>query len=255
MTTAIIAEDEDILRTELQARLAQAWPELQIIASVDDGAEALEEICERKPDIAFLDIRMPGLTGLDVAAALAAQGSTTQIVFVTAFEQHAIEAFERGAVDYLLKPVTAERLQQTIDRLQVRSTSPSLNADALAALAQALRAQPAEPKTAPIRWIVASSGNESRMILVEDILYIQADNKYCVVMTAEGEALIRKPIKELTAGLDSEMFWQIHRGTIVNIRAVKSLTRDDAGRGVLKLKQRAETLAVSQPFMYLFRGM
>ncbi|MBC7916634.1 MAG: response regulator transcription factor [Rhodoferax sp.] len=255
MTTAVLAEDEDILRVELQSRLAEVWPTLQIVASVDDGAAALEEIFERKPDIAFLDIRMPGLTGLDVAAALAANGSTTQIVFVTAFEQHAIEAFERGAVDYLLKPVTAERLQQTVARLQARSASPSLSADALTTLAQALRAQPTEPKTAPIRWIVASSGTESRMILVEDILYIQADNKYCVVMTAEGESLIRKPIKELTAGLDAEMFWQIHRGTIVNIRAMKSLTRDDAGRGVLKLKQCAHTLAVSQPFMHLFRGM
>jgi DNA-binding LytR/AlgR family response regulator len=255
MITAVIAEDEDILRVELQARLAEVWPMLQIVASVDDGAAALEEIFERKPDIAFLDIRMPGLTGLDVAAALAAQGCKTQIVFVTAYEQHAIQAFDRGAVDYLLKPVTVERLQQTVARLQARSTSPPLSADALATLAQALRAQLVEPRSVPIRWIVASSGNESRMILVEDILYIQADNKYSVVITAEGESLIRKPIKELAAGLDAEIFWQVHRGTIVNIRAVKSLTRDDAGRGVLKLKERAESLAVSQPFMHLFRGM
>jgi DNA-binding LytR/AlgR family response regulator len=255
MTTAIIAEDEDILRTELQDRLTEVWPALQIVASLDDGAAALEEIWERKPDIVFLDIRMPGMSGLEVAAAVVAQGISTQIVFVTEFDQHAIEAFDRGAVDYLLKPVTAERLRHTVARLQARTTSPSLSADALAALSQALREQPEAPKTAPIRWIVASSGNEARMVLVEDILYIQADNKYCVVMTAEGESLIRKPIKELAAGLDPEMFWQVHRGTIVNVRAVKSLTRDDAGRGVLKLRQRTETLAVSQPFMHRFRGM
>jgi DNA-binding LytR/AlgR family response regulator len=254
MTTAVIAEDEDLLREEIEKQLRAAWPELDIVAVCEDGASALEEISDHKPDIAFLDIRMPGLTGLDVARALSANGSRTHVVFVTAYQQHAIEAFEQGAVDYLLKPVTTDRLAQTVKRLKEKSVGSPLSADALTQLAQALKAQ-APAATAPLRWITAGIGNETRLIMVEDILYVQADNKYSVVMTAEGEALIRKPIKELIAGLDAETFWQIHRSTIVNIRAVKAITRDDTGKGVIKLKGRNETLNVSQPFMHLFRNM
>jgi DNA-binding LytR/AlgR family response regulator len=255
MTTAVIAEDEDLLRADLLSRLQEAWPELDIVALCEDGAEALEVISERKPDIAFLDIRMPGLTGLDVARALAANGSKTHVVFVTAYQQHAVEAFEQGAADYLLKPVTPERLAQTVRRLKEKSAGSRLSSDALERLAQVLKAQASESKAAPLRWITAGVGNETRLIMVEDILFVQADNKYSIVMTAEGESVIRKPIKELVAGLDAEVFWQIHRSTIVNIRAVKSVTRDDAGKGVIKLKTRAETLNVSQPFMHLFRNM
>ncbi len=254
MTTAIIAEDEELLRQELVNQLKHVWPELSIVAVCEDGAEALEEISEHKPDIAFLDIRMPGLTGLDVARALAANGSLTHVVFVTAYQQHAIEAFEQGAVDYLLKPVSADRLAQTVKRLKDKASNPALSADALAQLAQVLKAQ-APATSAPMRWITAGIGNETRLVMVEDILYVQADNKYSVVMTAEGEAIIRKPIKELVAGLDPDVFWQIHRSTIVNIRAVKSITRDEAGKGIIKLKARSETLNVSQPFMHLFRNM
>jgi DNA-binding LytR/AlgR family response regulator len=256
MTTAVIAEDEQLLREEMVRQLNLAWPDLDIVAACEDGASALEEISEKRPDIAFLDIRMPGLTGLDVARALTANGSRTHVVFVTAYQQHAIEAFEQGAVDYLLKPVVPERLAQTVKRLKEKSAGAALSADALAQLAQVLKAQPASATTAaPLRWITAGIGNETRLIMVDDILYVQADNKYSVVMTAEGEALIRKPIKELVAGLDPEVFWQIHRSTIVNIRAVKSITRDDTGKGVIKLKGRSETLNVSQPFMHLFRNM
>jgi len=255
MTTAVIAEDEDLLREELLKQLKQAWPDLDIVAVCEDGASALEEISTRNPDIAFLDIRMPGLTGLDVARALAANGSKTHVVFVTAYQQHAVEAFEQGAVDYLLKPVTQERLLQTVKRLKEKSAGTGLSANTLEELARALKSQVAEAKTAPLRWITAGVGNETRLIMVEDILYIQADNKYSVVMTAEGESIIRKPIKELVAGLDAEVFWQIHRSTIVNMRAVKSIARDETGKGVIRLKARSETLNVSQPFMHLFRNM
>ncbi|MBL8516082.1 MAG: response regulator transcription factor [Betaproteobacteria bacterium] len=254
MTTAVIAEDEDLLREELEKQLRAAWPDLDIVAVCEDGASALEEISDKKPDIAFLDIRMPGLTGLDVARALSANGNRTRIVFVTAYQQHAIEAFEQGAVDYLLKPVAPDRLAQTVKRLRDKAAGSSLSGDMLAQLAQVLKTQTAS-NAAPLRWITAGIGNETRLIMVEDILYIQADNKYSVIMTAEGEALIRKPIKDLVAGLDPEHFWQIHRSTIVNIRAVKAITRDDAGKGVIKLKGRNETLNVSQPFMHLFRNM
>ena len=256
MTTAVIAEDEELLREEMVRQLNLAWPDLDIVAVCEDGASALEDISEKRPDIAFLDIRMPGLTGLDVARALTANGSRTHVVFVTAYQQHAIEAFEQGAVDYLLKPVVPERLAQTVKRLKEKSAGAALSADALAQLAQVLKAQPAAATAAALlRWITAGIGNETRLIMVDDILYVQADNKYSVVMTAEGEALIRKPIKELVAGLDPEVFWQIHRSTIVNIRAVKSITRDDTGKGLIKLKGRSETLNVSQPFMHLFRNM
>lgn len=259
MTTALIAEDEDLLREELVRLLQAAWPGLDLLAACADGAEALEEICERRPDVVFLDIRMPGLTGLDVARAMAAQGVRSQIVFVTAYQQHAIEAFERGAVDYLLKPVTPERLAQTVDRLRekvARQATPSLPAEWLAQLGEALkRGEAGMTKAPPLRWITAGVGNETRLIMVEDILYIQADNKYSIVMTAEGESVIRKPIKELVAGLDAEVFWQIHRSTIVNLRAVKAIVRDDSGRGQIRLKGREELLPVSQPFMHLFRNM
>jgi DNA-binding LytR/AlgR family response regulator len=221
--TAIVAEDEQLLRTDLVNALAQVWPELVLVAEAEDGATALESIAAHKPDVAFLDIRMPGLTGLDVAAALADTSPSTQIVFVTAYDQYAIDAFKQGAVDYLLKPIASG-------------------------------SQLATPRT-PLTWITASAGRESRLIMVDDIAYFQADNKYTVLMTAEGEALIKKPIKELLAELDDSQFKQVHRSTIVNLRAIKSITRDDAGRGLIKFKFGAGSVTVSQPFMHLFRNM
>ncbi|KIQ96809.1 LytTR family DNA-binding domain-containing protein [Lysobacter sp. A03] len=254
ITTCLIAEDEALLRQALVERLAQAWPELHIVAECEDGASALEAMAECRPDVAFLDIRMPGLTGLEVAAAAAQVSPASQIVFVTAYDQYAIDAFERGAVDYLLKPITAERLSATVQRLQARTGNN--DAAALAALLERLaplgRAVDAPE---PLSWITASAGRETRLILVDDVAYFRADNKYTTVMTAEGEALLRTPIKELLTVLDPTTFKQIHRSTIVNLRAIAGVVRDDSGRGTVRLKTRPETLAVSAPFMTLFRHM
>jgi DNA-binding LytR/AlgR family response regulator len=259
MTKCVIAEDETLLRDALVALLAQAWPELDIVAACGDGGSALEAIALHQPEVAFLDIRMPGLTGLEVAAALPQASPRTQAVFVTAYDQYAIDAFDQGAVDYLLKPVAPERLAATIERLKARMERSGGAAHDNAALAELLarlaHSVPNTSKEPPLVWLTASAGAETRLIMVEDIAYFQSDTKYTVVMTAAGEALLRKPIRELLDVLDPNIFKQIHRSTIVNLRAVASVTRDETGRGVIKLKTRPETLAVSQPFMSLFRNM
>ena len=253
--TCVIAEDEALLRAELAAQLGRAWPALSIVAECEDGAEAVDAIAEHRPDVAFLDIRMPGLTGLDVAATAADSSPSTQVVFVTAYDQHAIAAFEHGAVDYLLKPVTPERLAATVERLQSRATP--LDPDMLAGLLG--RLSPAAPRASadegPLTWLTASAGRETRLILVDEVAYFRSDNKYTTVVTAEGEALLRTPLRELLARLDPAVFKQIHRSTIVNMKAIAGITRDDSGRGTVRLRQRAETLVVSQPFMALFRHM
>ena len=253
MLKCVIAEDEALLREELSRLLSAAWPALNIVAECDDGGAALEAIAEHQPEVAFLDIRMPGLTGLEVAAAEASPN--TQIVFVTAYDQYAIDAFDTGAVDYLLKPIMPERLAATVQRLQARITQGNPDAEALAALVKQLgeRLQPAALE--PLVWITASAGKETRLIMVDDVAYFQADHKYTVVMTAEGESLLRKPIRELLDVLDPAAFKQIHRSTIVNLKAIASIARDDSGKGTVKLKYRPETLSVSQPFMALFRNM
>lgn len=252
---AVIAEDEALLRSALSRLLAETWPELDVIAECEDGAGALEAIADHQPEVAFLDIRMPGLSGLDVAAGAIECSPRTQIVFTTAYDQYAIDAFERGAVDYLLKPIAPERLLATVQRLKSRAASGSVPGD----LAQLLRelAQAAAPASAttPLTWVTASSGRETRLIMVDDIAYFRADNKYTVAMTADGEALLRKPIRELLDVLDPAHFKQIHRSTIVNLKAIAAVIRDDSGKGTLRLKQRPETLTVSQPFMMLFRNM
>lgn len=253
MTTALIAEDEVLLRTALRELLATTWPELEIVAECEDGASALEAIDQHRPDIAFLDIRMPGLSGLEVAAAAAEASPGTQVVFTTAYDQYAVDAFERGAIDYLLKPITTERLTSTVQRIKARAT-PAPDATALAALLRDLSAG-GGPGRPPLTWITASNGRETRLIMVDDVAYFRADNKYTVAMTADGEALLRTPIRELACVLDPNTFKQIHRSTIVNLRAVASIVRDDTGKGTLRLKQRPETLVVSQPFMALFRNM
>jgi DNA-binding LytR/AlgR family response regulator len=254
MPTAIIAEDEPLLRTELAERLAEAWPELDIVALAEDGAVALEEIAARQPDVAFLDIRMPGMSGIDVAAALSDCAPRTRVVFVTAYQQYAIDAFEKGAVDYLLKPLQADRLAATVGRL--KATDNRRASAELATLLTGLRSSmAAEARHEPLAWITAGSGRDTRLIMIDDIAYFQADSKYTVVMTAEGEALIRKPIRELIEELEPSQFKQIHRSTIVNLKAIKSVTRDEQGKGLIRLKSRSETLAVSQPFMHLFRNM
>jgi DNA-binding LytR/AlgR family response regulator len=256
MPSAVIAEDEALLRDALLALLRDAWPQLEVKAACDDGGAALEAIAEHQPDVAFLDIRMPGLSGLEVAAAMAEASPNTQIVFVTAYNQYAIDAFDKGAVDYLLKPIARERLEATVQRLQKRLTGERPDGAALAALLKQLGAALPQASTKPpLVWLTASTGKDTRLILMEDVAYFQADNKYTVVMTAEGEALVRTPLRELLDMLDPALFKQIHRSTIVNMKAIASIGRDDTGKGLVRLKTRPETLTVSAAFMAIFRNM
>jgi DNA-binding LytR/AlgR family response regulator len=256
MAKAVVAEDEALLRKSLLQSLSRAWPELNVVAECEDGASALEAIAEHRPDVAFLDIRMPGLTGLEVAVASTEVSPSTQIVFVTAYDQYAIAAFESGAFDYLLKPIAGDRLAATVQRVQARLSTGPANSGALAALIRQLGQRGPEPgREPPMRWITASTGRETLLIQLDDVIYFRADNKYTTVMTADGEALLRKPIRELLDVLDATTFKQIHRSTIVNMKAVAAVVRDDTGRGTLRLRGREETLIVSQPFMSLFRNM
>jgi DNA-binding LytR/AlgR family response regulator len=256
MPRAIIAEDEQLLRAELVSLVRKAWPELEIAAECEDGASALDAIDVLQPEVAFLDIRMPGITGLEVAAAAAQASPKTNVVFVTAYNQYAIDAFERGALDYLLKPIDPARLAATVKRVKERLGAGVADAAALAALVAQLRGHTREaPRQPPLQWITASAGRETRLILVDDVAYFRADDKYTVVMTAEGESLIRKPIRELIEALDPDAFKQIHRSTIVNLKAVAGITRDESGRGTLRLRNRPETLPVSLSYMPLFRNM
>jgi DNA-binding LytR/AlgR family response regulator len=257
---AVIAEDEALFRDALVDLLRQEWPTLDVVAICEDGAAALEAIGETKPDVAFLDIRMPGLTGLEVARAMADISPATRIVFVTAYDQYAIDAFDKGAVDYLLKPVARERLRATIARLQSHLHQPppaaALQHDLIAALTKQLATTlKIETPTEPLVWLTASSGRETRLIMVDDVIYFQSDSKYTVVMTALGESLLRTPLSEMIGRLDATIFRQIHRGTIVNMRQVSAITRDASGRGTMKLKGRIETLTVSLSFMPLFKNM
>jgi DNA-binding LytR/AlgR family response regulator len=252
----VIAEDEQIFRDALIKLLASQWPDLEVQAACEDGAEALEAIAEHQPAVAFLDIRMPGLSGIEVAAATAAISPSTQVVFVTAYNQYAIDAFEKGAVDYLLKPIEPKRLASTIERLQSRMATGGSNPAALAALVEQLsKVLPKHAIAEPMVWLTASTGKESRLIMIEDVLYFQSDSKYTTVITAEGEALLRTPLRDLIGKLDSNQFRQIHRATIVNMKAVASIVRDETGRGIIKLKERPETLTVSLTYMSLFRNM
>ena len=255
MAKAVIAEDEALLRQALVDLLAQAWPGLEVIVECEDGAEALEAIAAHQPEVAFLDIRMPGLSGLEVAAAAAEASPRTRIVFVTAYDQYAVDAFERGAIDYLLKPIAPERLAATVKRLQANGAGDSADTAGLTALLRQLGANLPRSEAPALTWITASAGRETRLILIDDVAYFRADHKYTTVVTADGEALLRTPIRELLAMLDPNTFKQIHRSTIVNLKAIAAIVRDDSGRGTVRLKQRPETLSVSQPFMALFRHM
>jgi len=254
--TCIVAEDEQIFRDALIKLLAQQWPELEVLAACEDGAEALEAIAEHQPAIAFLDIRMPGLSGMDVAAATASVSPATQVVFVTAYNQYAVDAFEKGAIDYLLKPIEPKRLANTIERLKTRLSNNTSDPSALAALVEKLsQVLPPRAVIDPMVWLTASTGKESKLIMVEDVLYFQSDSKYTTVVTAEGEALLRTPLRDLIHKLDSNQFKQIHRATIVNMKTVDAIVRDESGRGTIKLKGRPETLTVSLTYMSLFRNM
>jgi len=255
MPSCIVAEDEKLLAAALQRELAVAWPDLEVLEVAEDGGAALEAIATHRPQIAFLDIRMPGLTGMEVAAAAADVSPETLVVFITAYDQYAVDAFERGAVDYLLKPVTSDRLAQTVARLRGRLADAARHVGRTARLARDLGAHFDRPPDEPLTWLTASTGRATRLILVEDVIYLRADNKYTLVATAEGDALLTRPIRDLLRQLDPKIFRQIHRSTIVNLRQVASVERDDSGKGCLRLRGRPETLSVSQPFMAIFRAM
>jgi DNA-binding LytR/AlgR family response regulator len=246
---AVVAEDEPLLAEELVEQLASLWPELRVVAVEHDGAAALRAIESHAPDIAFLDIHMPRLSGLDVARRVS---GSCHVAFISAFDQHAIEAFEAGGVDYVLKPLGAARLMTTVERLRARlGRNP---ADIQLAL-QRLVGNGALQTQRHLQWIGASRGSTVQLITVDEILYFKADSKYTLVFTAEGESVIRKTIKELCDELDPTLFWQVHRSTIVNVHAIDRLLRDSRGNMTLKLKRRNETLAVSGQYQALFRQM
>jgi DNA-binding LytR/AlgR family response regulator len=257
MPTALIADDEPHLARALQAQLQAAWPELQVLHVARHGVEAAERIAALQPDLAFLDIQMPGLTGLEVAQGI--EGAT-RVVFVTAYDQYAVQAFEQAALDYLLKPVTAERLARTVERLKAAAAQPAADDDArlLAALNKLLPAAGAAAGVAPprLRWIRASAGAVTHQVAVEDVVCFRADDKYtCVVTRGGDEHLIRTPIAELAAQLDPQQFVQVHRSTLINLAFLASTRRDDASRLFLRLQGRPEELPVSRAYVHLFKAM
>lgn len=245
---ALIAEDEANLREELRETLAAVWPELVVCGVAADGFQALELLEQRAPDVLFLDIQMPGPSGLEVARRASGKA---HVVFVTAYDTYAVAAFEQGAIDYVMKPFDAERLADTVRRLKSRvDSTPARLEGLLKALYERLGTG-----REYVRWITASQGQELRLITMEEICYFQADNKCTLVVTADKESLIYRPIKELSEALDPSTFWRIHRGTIVNIQHIAGISRDYRGRFLVKLKQRSETLPVSAPYAHLFKQM
>ena len=274
--TALIAEDEPLLAANLQAELARLWPELSIVASVGHGEAALQQGLSLQPDVMFLDIRMPGMTGLEAAQALAEDWPDANeggapfplIVFVTAYDQYALQAFERAAFDYVLKPVQTERLAQTCGRLQTAlkarsqtvadlSGAPALGAaiDQLRSLLGGQSGLALEPKAAPLRVIQASVGAAVHMVPVDEVLYFEAADKYVRVVTAEREHLIRLSLRELLPQLDADRFWQIHRGTVVRSDAIASALRDEAGKVILTLRAHKDKLPVSRLYAHLFKAL
>ena len=248
---ALIADDEAHLAEHLRARLVAAWPELEVLPLAANGIEALRAIEENEPEVAFLDIRMPGLTGLDLARRIETR---THIVFVTAYDQYAVEAFDRDAVDYLLKPVSDERLARAIERLRgklAQAEKPPALDEVLARFASAL------PNAAgqKLRWIRALKGDVVQQIAIDEVLYFQASDKYTCVITRAGESLIRMPLAELVDQLDTEVFWQIHRGTVVNMNEVASTRRDLGGRVFVRLKDNGAELPVSRAYSQRFKQM
>ena len=270
---AVIADDERLMRDQLRARLQQVWPELVIVAEAKNGLEAVQAVKDHQPDVIFLDIRMPGLTGVEAAKEIAQldlgdDALLPEMVFITAYDQYAIEAFEQGVVDYVLKPAETERLRATVARLTTRLTqrdraqlkSDHFIADQVATPSvqqwlHALSAKISGQSPNYLSWLQASVGQNIQMVPVEDVLFCVSDEKYTRVQTLKQEFLIRKPIKELVESLDPQIFWQIHRSTLVNVKAIASVQRDERGRQEVSIKGHPETLAVSRSAAYLFRAM
>lgn len=272
--TALIAEDEPLLAQALQAELARAWPELHIVATVGDGASAVAKVLALKPDVLFFDIRMPGMSGLEAAAELAEswdeQEAFPALVFVTAYDQYAVQAFEAQAVDYLLKPVQTQRLQKTVAKLQLAGVNKASTAtESIAKFDQTttqlrhlldagnsagLTATPLRVIQASISHTQGSQGSVIRMVPIEEVLYFEAADKYIRVI-ADKEYLIRTPLKELLPQLDSQVFWQIHRGTVVRATAIDTVSRDEAGKLSLTLRGCQDKIAVSRLYSYLFKAM
>lgn len=256
---AVLADDERLLREQLKSRLAEVWPDLEIVAEARDGREAVEAVARERPDIVFLDIRMPALTGIEAAREITLlPGVRCEIVFVTAYDQYAIEAFEHGALDYLLKPADNERLSRTVQRLKARLGTPGAPEQGLEnRLAQIEQLLSGRPPASPrhLRWLQATQGNALKLIAVDDVLFFRSDEKYTRIQTAQAEWLIRTPLRELAEQLDPEHFWQVHRGSIVNARAVERVERDESGRLRIRLKGHPEVIEVSRSFSHLFRQM
>jgi len=255
MPRAIIADDERLMREQLRTRLADVWPELEIVAEAKNGEEAVAAVREKSPDLAFLDIRMPGMTGVEAARAI---GEACHIVFITAYNEYAVDAFEQGAVDYVLKPAERDRLQLTVARLKKRlGERPSDLSSLLEKLAARLDASDrgGAPVPGHLQWIQASVGQQLKLIPVADVLFFTSDEKYTRVQTETFEALIRKPIKELVEELDPAKFWQIHRSTIVNADAIAAVTRDFRGRQLVQVRGRPDKLEVSRNYTHLFKQM
>lgn len=255
---AILADDERLMREQLRARLKEAWPELELVGEARNGEEALTMVAAHRPDLAFLDIRMPGQSGLEVARTIA---GCCHIVFVTAYEAHAIEAFEQGAIDYLLKPVDNARLAVTVARLKERLAEGSSEETSERALqriegmlAKISGGATSRPVAPYLRWIQAGVGNQVFLFPVEEVIYLKAQDKYTVIVTASGESLVRKPIREFSEALDPEIFWQIHRGTLVNSRFIAAFKRDGEHAEVT-LRGRNEKLEVSRSYSGRFQQM
>ena len=271
--TALIAEDEPLLAQALQAELAQAWPALRVLHTVGDGSSAVEAALALQPDVLFFDIRMPGQSGLEAAAELAdawpTEGADAKpfpaLVFVTAYDQYAVQAFEAQAVDYLLKPVQAARLQKTVSKLQLALANTAQHAhktgannsslEATLVQLRGLLAPTAAAGHAPLQVLQASVGNHIHLIPVGEVLYLEAADKYLRVLTATQEYLLRTPLKELLPQLDAQAFWQVHRGTVVRVQAIRSVSRDEAGRLSLTLHRRSEKLPVSRLYAHRFKAM
>jgi DNA-binding LytR/AlgR family response regulator len=247
---AVIAEDEGVLRAQLEELLHAAWPELEIVVSASDGAQALAALEAHHPDVLFLDIQMPEASGLEVATRAS---NRCHVVFITAYDQYAVAAFEQGAVDYVMKPLSGARVATAVARVKERMRAAPANLEGLlAALAVAPRGS---GSYGYLRWINVSRGDEVQLVTTDEVLYFQSDLKYTRVVTRDGEGLIRRSIRDLLEELDPSIFWQVHRSTVVNLNAIAAVTRDLAGHVVLRLKERKEVLQVSQTYAHLFRQM